>query len=437
MENLSLKQLEDPKIIKQIEQEVGELDNFGRAAEDIPGKIATMFSLDKIIKENPNLKKSAPDLFSQINKNLIKLKGYLLDFMDDEELLKFMEEHILDLVKYNVAFEERIKNFLLQKSYKVRDDFLEKVRVALENNREELGDNILLGEKKANVKGYIKNWIQDFNNFLGVGRHIKIDIAKYLFQSPNVKFLDAESKNYLKKILEFYEKTKLKVNEPFGLGAYPPEMFGVEVIGEAGSLRAKFQTTEGKELPDIEFEKTTEEPSEELIPQEQEVVSAEAWAKLEEQRKAAAANIGKEKDGKDPEPQKQEAVKETEARQSGPLTKSVPEPKKEISFSMEGVESIKKLNADVFRKISADPAQAAEKIKSEAAKLIQANPENIIIAKEMWQQSDLYKLYLEIAQEGMETGLPVDKVIGARAKMGKPSLSKKEFEVVVDLSKVF
>ena len=68
---------------------------------------------------------------------------------------------------------------------------------------------------------------------------------------------------------------------------------------------------------------------------------------------------------------------------------------------------------------------------------LQGNPENIIMAKEAWQQCDLYKAYLEIAQQGMDMGLSVDKVIDARTKMGKPTLSKQEFEAVVELSKVF
>lgn len=438
MKNISIKNIKDPKILSKIEKEISDLDNYGRAIGDIPDKIETMNNLQEVMDLNKNLKNSDLELYQKISDFLVRYKAHFMDLLDEERVLKMFEEHLLLIVKSDIDYEGILRNFLFTKSYKERDSFLEKIREAIEKNREELGDFILVGDKKSRVKGYVKNWLEDYSNFLGKGRHLKIDISNYLFQSPNTKRLNYDQKNYLKKILNFYEKTKIKVNEPFGLGSYPLEWFGIEAVGKEGSIKTKFKTQEGEDLSQVnEFEEATEAPGEDIIPQEQDVISPEAMAKLkskvEETSASSQGKVPKEITPKSTLPKKEDERVLNEAV----VTKPQDEPKQEIKFSMENIDSIAKLSVDIFKKIAASPEQAAEKIKSEAAKLIQGNPENVITAKELWQQSDLYKAYLDIAQEGMNTGLSVDKVIDARKKMGKDTLNKKEFEAVVDLSKVF
>lgn len=432
MTDISINNLKDKKTFLNIMDELGELDNFGKAAGGISEKLETLNNLKKIFKENPNFKKSDPEFYKEYLKILIRYKTHLIDLLSEEEILNFIENNLVDIVKTGIDFQDGLKAWLMEQPYKERDVFLEKVRDVMGNSREELGSRILLGENQAEVKGFVKNWLQDYHNELGKGRHLKIDISKYLFQSKNASRLSAEDKNILKKILEFYEKTKLKVNEPFALGTYPMSMFGVEVVGEEGSIKAKFQPREGGEIPEEELSAEVESSSEVEIPQEAGVVSNAALDKLSKQSKKTTS-VSEDK----AQPIKPLDIKKSEAKVPKTTPKKASESEKEVKFSLESVESIKKITPEIFRKISADPGEAAEKIKSEAAKLVQANPENIISAKEMWQLSDLYKLYIEIVREGMDTGLSIDKVINVRGKMGKPSLSKKEFGAVVELSKIF
>lgn len=431
----TLENLKNKKIFNLITEEIGALDNFGKAAGDISGKLETLNGLEKVLKENPSFKKTDSEIYRGYFEIVIRYKTHLIDLLSEEEILTFLEKNLVDIVKTGINFQDGLKAWLMQKPYKERDVLLEKIRTGIENNREELGEQVLLGENQAEVKGYIKNWMQDYHNELGKGRHFKIDISKYLFQSKNASRLNTDDKYILKEVFEFYEKTKLKVNEPFALGTYPMSMFGVEVVGEEGSIKAKFQPKSGGEIPEDELPAEAEEPSEAEIPQETGVVSSAALDKLSKQPAKTNKPIPAAKSKV--QSVKPLDIKKSESRIPKPALQKVTVSEKEVKFSLESVESIKKITPEIFRKISADPGEAAEKIKSEAAKLVQANPENIISAKEMWQVSDLYKSYMEIVREGMDTGLSVDKVINARGKMGKPTLSKQEFKAVVELSKIF
>jgi hypothetical protein len=112
-------------------------------------------------------------------------------------------------------------------------------------------------------------------------------------------------------------------------------------------------------------------------------------------------------------------------------------PKKEISFKLESIDSIKKLSDEHFRKISDDPNVAAERIKSEVARLTATSPMDRSRAKEAWQQSELYKLYIAMGEDGMRMGKPISEVVKSRKAMRRPYLSEEEFGAVVELSKMF
>jgi len=425
MQIKSLENLKDKKVLKAIEQEVADLDNYGRSAGDISGKLETLHSLKKLFGREKDIKGISADLGNKYWNLKLKLSIYLMDLLSAEEILELFEDNLLDIIKIDPDYQETLRAFLVTMHHTESDKFLESVKTALEGSRQEIGDYILLGTKKSKVKGYIKNWIKDYKNYLGAGWHFKMDISKYLFKSENAKRLSADEKNILKEVFYFYERIKLKHDEPYALNALPMSAYGIEVVGEAGSIKAKFKPKGAEEIPEEELpqEPAAAAGKEEEVTGEAGVVSEEALQQLAA-KPEAAKTAGQAFEDK------------LKGRMKPPAEEAAPVKPKAVSFTLESIDSMKKITPDIFRKISGDPSHAAEKIKSEAARLTQKSPLEARNLKDNWQMSELYQLYLDIAREGLNSGMPVDKVIDARTKMGKPNLTKAEFEAVVEISKV-
>lgn len=460
MENLTLEKLKDPKVYQQIVEEVEMLENFNYAAGNITDKLAIYNSLDKIFQENPNLQSKNPKLFEKIHPLYIKLKVYMIDFLTEDEIIRFFEEHFLDILKTEINYEERLRSRMMDMPYKYRDKFLDKIKTALENNKQEIGEYIQLGTQKANVKPYIKNWIKDYNDVLGKDRHFKIEIADYLFKSDNATREGKEVRETLKKLFNFYEKLKLKIDDPFSLSTYALSLFGIEAIGEEGSIKAKFKPIGEEEIPpeelpapselDKEFrpaalaaepKKSVKEPKPSIAEKRKDLgIPPKAKPELS---KPKPSMVPKEKTplSKAPKPEYRKTdvvdLKRREREEKTAMPKREESAGKTSAMSMNSVDNIKNLNLQNFRAVSNDPYAASENIKGKISKLILESPENREKAKENWRQSDLYKLYTDIGRESMNTGMPIAKIISAREKINKPTLSENEFKAVVELSKMF
>ncbi len=78
-----------------------------------------------------------------------------------------------------------------------------------------IGQNkIRLTKEGVEVNPTIKNWLQDYDEFLGVQWHSNLDRLRYLQESPNARKLSPQERNSLGKIFKSYdEKTPLLFDE--------------------------------------------------------------------------------------------------------------------------------------------------------------------------------------------------------------------------------
>lgn len=65
---------------------------------------------------------------------------------------------------------------------------------------------IKLSNRQTLVSGTVKNWIYDYRDSLGSGKHSSMERGTYLFNTPNTKTLSASERNHLSVILRSHDE---------------------------------------------------------------------------------------------------------------------------------------------------------------------------------------------------------------------------------------
>lgn len=52
-----------------------------------------------------------------------------------------------------------------------------------------------------------------------------------------------------------------------------------------------------------------------------------------------------------------------------------------------------------------------------------------------WRQSEVYRIYLDMGRQSLDSGIPITQVVQQRAQANQPYLSEHEFSVVADLNR--
>jgi hypothetical protein len=99
------------------------------------------------------------------------------------------------------------------------------------------------------------------------------------------------------------------------------------------------------------------------------------------------------------------------------------------------VEEIRSLSLVDFRRLGGNPRQAIEKIKEKVDLLEEESYTKKAEAIQAWKKSEIYQIYLDIGNEGMNKGKSVQEIITSRKMDGRSYLTDEEFEAVGDLNK--
>ncbi|MBI5072130.1 hypothetical protein HZB93_04590 [Candidatus Falkowbacteria bacterium] len=99
------------------------------------------------------------------------------------------------------------------------------------------------------------------------------------------------------------------------------------------------------------------------------------------------------------------------------------------------VEELREMTVIDWRRLGANPAAAAAKVKEKIDLLEREDFAKKIAGTKAWQESEVNKLYLEIGRESMEKGLSVDKIIAEREKTGQITISAEEYRAIMNLNR--
>ncbi|HTK04009.1 MAG TPA: hypothetical protein VL500_00325 [Candidatus Eisenbacteria bacterium] len=98
------------------------------------------------------------------------------------------------------------------------------------------------------------------------------------------------------------------------------------------------------------------------------------------------------------------------------------------------VEELRSITLKDFRHLSREPREATLKLKDKIDLLEEQSFEVKTQGIRAWQDSEVNKLYLDILRKSLE-GKPVNDVIAEREAKAEPTLSKAEFDSIMDLNR--
>jgi hypothetical protein len=100
------------------------------------------------------------------------------------------------------------------------------------------------------------------------------------------------------------------------------------------------------------------------------------------------------------------------------------------------VDELALMNAATFRRLAADPNQASGRILAIITALGKQSLARKTAGLMAWRSSPLYKQYLSIGQQSMESGQPIPEVINQLKVSNQEYLTLTEFEAISDLNRL-
>lgn len=141
---------------------------------------------------------SSPEIYKQYQKIIAQLKFIAIPFLIDEQIMELIQKQFLDVFKESaVDVEKRLRVSLASKSVFERDQFRKDILTFLKKNQQRIGDKT------------IGQWLLNYDGVAGAKKNTSLERTKFLTQSPEANRLPEESKQYLLRLLEFYDNIKI------------------------------------------------------------------------------------------------------------------------------------------------------------------------------------------------------------------------------------
>jgi len=432
MQNIKIftkEELEDNDTYKLFSKKVddGLTFGYGGTEGDEIYKLATLR-----IQLNQSLKKLKGILSTEVYEKyyilLVKLKFFTLEDLSENEIVDLFKKNTVLAFKNELIFsnlESKIRQVIFSEpNIQKRDFLLKDIRNALKENIENLGsERIKLRSSDKLKESSLKNWLADYDYFLGAGKHREIDISNYMFKGKNVRLLKNEEKMILKKILFFYEKLKLDMTHPNGIATYPLSMFGIKEIGS--DLDKKYLPTDPEEYKkEIEERKKAREEKRKIVKGEKGMDNY-----LLRREKDV---LNKTKDNLQTVPARKKS--DYDIKKEEKFSKLKPIPKISIA-KLSTVQSLQKLNIDDFRSYGSDTKSCGAYMLTKIKKLAENSPESKEAIKYYLRKSELYNVYLSQGKESLDSKKDIAEIAHNRKNKGEKYLGKEEFEVLKSVLK--
>lgn len=422
IEAFSKEQLEDLEVLKKITEKVTFIlqYNAGLFGDEIVEFNVLRIRLEEGLKKNGF--QMDKDLYKKYLDFLIKISFVQMDLLGEEQIISLFKKHFLSILRISIENEISLENKIRAKVFAIphlfkRDPFLSRLKEALKENIEILGENrIVLKSEEKPKEPSIQNWLADYDNMAGAGEHSEIEISNFLFKNKNTRGLSTDEKQILKKLLIIYERLKLDLFHPNSFSVYPLSLFGIKAVGLG--LNRQYMPMEGE--PETDIRKKEFSFSRPKVTLEEKLIKKS----LPPQRLLKRNNTLNIKR------KTIDLRKEKEKRFSHLIPIS-----KDSLTKLSTPQNLAKLTVKDFKSFGVDIKSAGEFLLSRIKKLSAVSPSDNDACKYYLRQSELYKTYLSQGKEMLDTGEEMEKIVKRRENEGKPYLTEVEFEAVKNVFK--
>lgn len=166
--------------------------------------------LESIFSANSDFEKADKALFEVFENFLVSLRFVILFELPDKDIISLLNNH------FNFIFEHPDYDFNRKIKYKIssidslegRDEFKEKLRQVILNNK------TILGHGKILVSGIeqeptVAAWIKDYYVKVGLEPVDALKLSEYIVGNTNTKSLTADDREKLKVLLNIFENIKV------------------------------------------------------------------------------------------------------------------------------------------------------------------------------------------------------------------------------------
>jgi hypothetical protein len=101
------------------------------------------------------------------------------------------------------------------------------------------------------------------------------------------------------------------------------------------------------------------------------------------------------------------------------------------------VEELRNITLADFRRLSADPVEACRRLKDKLDLLEEQAYSRRVDGVKAWQESSVYKMYLDVIMASFAGGRTLTAIIGEKQSAGQESLTEREVRAIMELNKTF
>lgn len=147
-----------------------------------------------------------------LERTMHRLAFIAMPFLSDEQIIEEFKGFapLAFTLPDTVDLQDTLKQALVTKFFQEdRDELRDKIREAMEECRSVLTETEPLIDNQTEP-GNVMNWLRIFRREVGNKRASKLEYARFFSQNPEVQKLSTFEQALLKKVINFYEYTKLR-----------------------------------------------------------------------------------------------------------------------------------------------------------------------------------------------------------------------------------
>lgn len=201
-----IRQQKFQQFLGQKDREIKEMNDYSalERGDQLLGEI------EQFEEENAEFLQQNGELQDELNKRKFTINFILFPIISDDKVLELLQYHLLEALESNLDIEFLMKERAITTSELLWPKLAQEYIKALSQNTELIGSEPLISDEGKNTYlPYIKNWIGLYNRRFGIEKHSGLEIHQFLLENPNTRKLLNHEKEYLIKVLSFYENLKV------------------------------------------------------------------------------------------------------------------------------------------------------------------------------------------------------------------------------------
>ena len=167
-------------------------------------------AIAKFEEENAEFLQYNPAGTEELNKRKWVIQYVIFPLIADDKVEELLQYHLLEPLVAGLDLEELMRMRAITISELLWPKLSQQYLKALMQNTQLIGsDPIGVAGEKTSFLPYIKNWISLYNRKFGIDKHSGLESHQFVIEDVNAQKLGKKLKEYLLKVLRFYESMKV------------------------------------------------------------------------------------------------------------------------------------------------------------------------------------------------------------------------------------